>query len=214
MGRNGSGKSTFINLLCGIYEPAKGQVQVGNLKVYDHLASVRNAISVAFQNFGRYETSLRNNVTVGDTSRTVEDQEILDLAAGTGADQVIAAQKDGLSEMIGSFSERGNNLSGGQWQKLALTRALIRKKSRIIILDEPTAALDPMAEARLYRRFTGLTEDKTTLLISHRLGIASVVNRILVFDKGRIVEDGSHEELMARDGVYARMYRAQAKWYQ
>lgn len=214
VGRNGSGKSTFINLLCGIYEPAKGQVQVGNLKVYDHLASVRNAISVAFQNFGRYETSLRNNVTVGDTSRTVEDQEILDLAAGTGADQVIAAQKDGLSEMIGSFSERGNNLSGGQWQKLALTRALIRKKSRIIILDEPTAALDPMAEARLYHRFTGLTEDKTTLLISHRLGIASVVNRILVFDKGRIVEDGSHEELMARDGVYARMYRAQAKWYQ
>ena len=94
-----------------------------------------------------------------------------------------------------------------------MTRALIRKDSRIIILDEPTAALDPIAEAELYREFARLTEDKTTLLISHRLGIASVVDRVLVFDDGRIVEDGSHEQLMKLDGVYAKLYRAQAEWY-
>lgn len=213
VGHNGSGKSTFVNLLCGMYEPSKGQVQIGGKKVYDHLGSVRNAISVAFQRFGRYETTLRENITVGDTSRAVSDDELLNLAKHTGADEVISEQPNGLSENIGSFSERGNNLSGGQWQKIALTRALIRKDSRIIILDEPTAALDPIAEAELYREFAALTEDKTTLLISHRLGITSVVDRILVFDDGRVVEDGSHEQLMKLDGVYAKLYRAQAEWY-
>lgn len=213
VGHNGSGKSTFVNLLCGMYEPSRGAVRIGGKRVYGHLQTVRNAVSVAFQRFGRYETTLRENITVGDTSRTVSDGELLDLARHTGAGGVIGEQPRGPDENIGSFSERGNNLSGGQWQKIALTRALIRKNSRIIILDEPTAALDPIAEADLYREFAGLTEDKTTLLISHRLGITSVVDRILVFDGGRIVEDGSHEQLMKLDGVYAKLYRAQAEWY-
>lgn len=214
VGHNGSGKSTFVNLLCGMYEPTRGTVTVGGRKVYECLQSIRKAISVVFQNFGQYETSLRENIVIGDNTRMADDAEIMKLAGSTGADKVISEQPGGLSEEVGTFSDTGNNLSGGQWQKIALTRALYRKNSRIIILDEPTAALDPMAEAELYRNFTKLTGDKTTLLISHRLGITSVVDRILVFDGGRIVEDGSHEELMKLGGVYAKMYEAQAQWYQ
>lgn len=131
----------------------------------------------------------------------------------TGASQIIEAQPSGLDEEVGSFSEKGNDLSGGKWQKIALTRALLRKKSRIIILDEPTAALDPVAEANLYQDFAELTGDKTTLLISHRLGFSTVADHILVFEDGRIVEDGSHKELMKMRGVYAKLYEAQAVWY-
>jgi len=128
-------------------------------------------------------------------------------------DDIVNEQKNGLDELVGSFSEKANNLSGGQWQKISIARAAYRSKARIMILDEPTAALDPMAEAQLYRNFASLTEGKTTILISHRLGIASIVDRILVFADGRIVEDGSHKELMRKNGYYARMYNAQAQWY-
>lgn len=128
-------------------------------------------------------------------------------------DDIVNEQKNGLDELVGSFSEKANNLSGGQWQKISIARAAYRNKARIMILDEPTAALDPMAEAQLYRSFASLTEGKTTILISHRLGIASIVDRILVFADGRIVEDGSHKELMRKNGYYARMYNAQAQWY-
>ena len=127
---------------------------------------------------------------------------------------LINQQQLGLDSKLGSFSENSNNLSGGQWQKIALARAAYRNQGRIIILDEPTSALDPMAEAQLYKDFAEITGDKTTILISHRLGITSVVDRILVFRDGKLIEDGSHQELMEKDGYYAKMYRAQAKWYQ
>ena len=122
-------------------------------------------------------------------------------------------QKNGFDEIIGTFNEKGNNLSGGQWQKVAIARAVYRDDARIMVLDEPTAALDPLAEAKLYRDFAQLTGDKTTILISHRLGITSVVDRILVFDMGQIVEDGTHNQLMELKGIYAEMYNAQAQWY-
>lgn len=120
----------------------------------------------------------------------------------------------GLDEEIGQFSKTGNNLSGGQWQRLALARALYRRNTRLMILDEPTAALDPLAESELYRNFAEMTAGKTTLLISHRLGITRMVDRILVFREGQIVEEGGHDSLMEKDGYYAEMYRAQAQWYQ
>ncbi|MBQ8562731.1 MAG: ATP-binding cassette domain-containing protein [Firmicutes bacterium] len=128
-------------------------------------------------------------------------------------DNLVAQQPNGLDEEIGQFSKTGNNLSGGQWQRIALARALYRRNTRLMILDEPTAALDPLAEAELYRNFAGMTAGKTTLLISHRLGITRMVDRVLVFHEGKIVEDGTHETLMDLDGHYAQMYRAQAKWY-
>jgi ATP-binding cassette subfamily B protein len=214
VGENGSGKSTFVNLLCGLYEPSKGKVTVGGVNLSENLRAVRRAITVVFQSFGRYETTIRDNITIAAGAQELSNEKLKSLAVSTGAAEFIEKQPSGFDEEVGTFSETGNNLSGGQWQKIAMTRALCREEARVMILDEPTAALDPMAEASLYRDFAKLTGDKTTILISHRLGITSVVDRILVFDGGRIVEDGSHVELMAKNGQYAKMYLAQAQWYE
>lgn len=214
VGENGSGKSTFVNLLCGMFEPGRGTVYVGGKPIAEHLSQVRDSISVVFQDFGRYETSIRDNITVSNRDRHGSDAEILEAAEKVNALDVIEEQPKGLDETLGVYNENSRTLSGGQWQKLALLRAAYRNQASIMILDEPTAALDPIAETELYRDFAGITEEKTTILISHRLGISSVVDRILVFHDGEIIEDGSHHELMERNGHYAALYRAQAKWYQ
>jgi ABC-type multidrug transport system fused ATPase/permease subunit len=213
VGANGSGKSTFVNLLCGLYAPESGSAKINDIEITDSLSKVRRSLSAIFQNFCQYQDSIRNNINISEPNRTDEDEEMLSLMLKTGADEVLKNQEDSLDEMIGLFSKDGNNLSGGQWQKIAITRTLFRKNARVYILDEPTASLDPIAEANIYSNFAALTEDKTTILVSHRLGIASVVDRILVFDQGRIVEDGSFVELMEKNGVFAKMYQAQAKWY-
>ncbi len=213
VGANGSGKSTFVSLLCGFYQPEEGCIRINGEDIGSNLKKLRRSVSAIFQRFCQYQDTLRNNITISSPGRSLEDDGILRLAGSTGADEAINGQGNALNEMVGIFSDTGNNLSGGQWQKIAITRALYRDNACIYILDEPTAALDPIGEANIYRNFRQLTGDKTTILISHRLGVASVVDRILVFDKGRVVEDGSHEELMAQNGLYAEMYRAQARWY-
>ena len=128
--------------------------------------------------------------------------------------EVIDSQEHGLNEEIGTFNNTARDLSGGQWQKVSIMRAAYRDDTDIMILDEPTSALDPVAETQLYKDFSDVTGDRTTLLISHRLGITAVVNRILVFKEGRIIEDGTHEELMRNNGFYRQMYQAQAQMYQ
>ena len=213
VGENGSGKTTFISLLCALYEPDRGTVTMGGESIYTDVSRTRRTLSAAFQDFARYETSIRENIVVSDRRRMPEDAEVEAVARRNGAWEFISAQPHGMDEVVGSFSETGNNLSGGQWQKLALCRCAWRQDAKIMILDEPTAALDPLAEAELYRNFTGLTGDRTTILISHRLGITQLVDRILVFDAGGIVEDGSHEELLKKQGLYTRMFQAQAQWY-
>ena len=214
VGENGSGKSTFINLLCGMFDPKKGDVTIGGTNVSENPAAARNAVSVVFQDFAHYESSLRENISVSEKHRRPDDDEIMELLRKINVNDVVEEQPNGLDELVGSFSEKANNLSGGQWQKISIARAAYRQDAKIMILDEPTSALDPIAEAQLYRNFASLTGDKTTILISHRLGITAIVDRILVFKDGRIIEDGSHKELMAQDGHYAEMYRAQAQWYQ
>jgi len=210
VGENGSGKSTFISLLCGMFEPKGGEIKIGGTTPI----AARSAVSVVFQDFAHYEATLRENITVSDTSRSATDAEIMELLRKINVSDVVEEQPNGLDELVGSFSENANNLSGGQWQKISLARAAYRQNAKVMILDEPTSALDPLAEAELYRNFANLTGDKTTILISHRLGITAVVDRILVFKDGQIVEDGSHKDLMTQNGHYAEMYRAQAKWYE
>ena len=213
VGENGSGKSTFISLMCGMFLPQYGIVRVNGINTAEDAATCRQHISVVFQDFAHYETTLRENITVSERSREASDQEILHLLERIHVDDVVKSLEHGLDEVVGSFSEKANDLSGGQWQKISIARAAYRQSASIMILDEPTAALDPIAETQLYRDFADLTEDRTTILISHRLGICSMVDRILVFKDGRVIEDGSHKELMRKNGAYASMYREQAKWY-
>jgi ABC-type multidrug transport system fused ATPase/permease subunit len=214
VGENGSGKSTFIGLLTGVYEPTAGVITMGGEDIFKNLSKTHRTMSVAFQEFGHYEATIRENITVSDFLKQSDDETLRQLTKTTGAWAFIDGERNKLDEVVGVFSETGNNLSGGQWQKTAITRCAYRDSARIMILDEPTAALDPVAEADLYRNFTKLTGDRTTILISHRLGITSLVDRILVFDEGRIVEDGDHNTLLAQDGLYTKMYKAQAQWYE
>lgn len=214
VGDNGSGKSTFISLLTGMFSPDSGSIQIDGLPIEQHKQALRKRISVIFQDFAHYETTLRENIAVSDENRHLSDAEILDLARQIHVEDVITEQSDGLNALLGKLSQKGNNLSGGQWQKIALLRAVYRSDTNMMILDEPTAALDPLAEAELYRNFSRITGNRTTLLISHRLGITRLVDRILVFHDGRIIEDGTHQELMDRKGHYYDMYRAQASWYE
>lgn len=212
VGRNGSGKSTFINLLCGLYEPQSGRVEIGGCSVSDDVERARRRISGVFQDFGRYEDSIRFNVAVSDARREGCDEEMLSLLEKVDARGFVEA-RGGLDAVVGSYSEGGANLSGGQWQRLAIARAAWRDEARIMLLDEPTSALDPEAEANIYRNFADLVGDRTALLVSHRLGVSSIVDRVLVFDGGRIVEDGSPRELLAAGGLYAELYESQARWY-
>lgn len=213
IGENGSGKTSFVNLLCGMYEPDEGTVQVGKKTVTDHLHMVRGQLSAVFQDFGKYEASIRENIIISDTKKEYQEEAMDQLLKKVNLEEFVREQPGGLDEIIGTFNESGNNLSGGQWQRLAIARAAYRDRSSVLILDEPTAALDPLIEAELYRNFANLTGNKTTVLISHRLGIAPIVDRVIVMDHGRIVEDGSHGELLKRKGLYARMFEAQAQWY-
>lgn len=214
VGDNGSGKSTFISLLTGMLAPDRGEVKIGGLNMEEHKSLLRQNLSVVFQDFAHYEASLRENIAVSDAARQLTDSEILDLARQIHVEDVILEQPEGLDGMLGHLSQKGNDLSGGQWQKIALLRAVYRNQANILILDEPTAALDPKAETQLYQDFSRITGEKTTLLISHRLGITSLVDRILVFQDGCVIEDGTHQELMAKKGHYHSLYQAQAKWYQ
>lgn len=212
VGRNGSGKSTFINLLCGLYEPQEGRVEIGGRSVGADVARARAQISGVFQDFGRYEDTIRFNVSVSDAQREGSDEEMLALLEKVDARGFVEA-RGGLDAVVGSYSEGGANLSGGQWQRLAIARAAWCDGARIMLLDEPTSALDPVAEANIYRNFASLVGDRTALLVSHRLGVSSVVDRVLVFDGGRIVEDGSPAKLLAAGGLYAELYESQARWY-
>lgn len=214
IGENGSGKSTFVSILCGLYQPQSGQVLFGNQDIKEDIGPLRKYISVALQDFGRYNLSLRDQITIGDLSREIDDEEVIEAAKLSGAYDVIRSMNDGLNTHIGVLEKGGTaNLSGGQWQKLVTARVLIKKNAKVLILDEPTAALDPVAESKLYKDFSKMTNGRTSLLISHRLGAAKLADRVLVFDKGKIVEQGTHEDLMQIDGLYAKMYRAQSQWY-
>jgi ATP-binding cassette subfamily B protein len=213
VGENGAGKTTLVKLLARLYDPTEGRILLDgtDLREYD-LASLRRSIGVIFQDYVRYDMIARENIAVGDIEALDEQARIEDAALKSLAAPVIAQLEQGWEHMLGRRFEGGANLSGGEWQKIALARAYLRD-AQVLILDEPTAALDARAEFEVFRRFSDLTAGRMAVLISHRFSTVRMADRILVLDGGRVIEDGSHAELVAHGGRYAELFTLQAAGY-
>ena len=214
VGENGSGKTTLIKLLTRLYRPTSGRIMFEgrDLENWDEVA-LRERIGVIFQDFARYQLKVGENVGAGDVAHFDERERWIE-AAGKGlADPFIQDLPAGYDTQLGKWFKDGRELSGGQWQKIALSRAFMRTQADVLVLDEPTAAMDAAAEAEIFEHFRALTRDRITILISHRFSTVRMADQILVLDGGRIVERGSHEALTALDGRYAHLFALQARGY-
>jgi ATP-binding cassette, subfamily B, bacterial len=214
VGENGAGKTTFIKLLANLYQPTEGSVLLDgrDLRVWDEV-ELRRRIGVIFQDFNEYQLALRENVAFGSVEHLADDLRVGRAVDQGGAKELVAGLAGGLETQLGRWFGGGVELSGGQWQKVALARAFMRTEADILILDEPTAALDAEAEHAVFQRFKALAAGRTTILISHRFPTVRMADRILVLEAGRVVEDGSHAELVAAGRRYARMFGLQAAGY-
>ncbi len=213
IGDNGAGKTSFIKLLCRLYEPDEGQILINgrDIRQLDY-GAYQGILSVVFQDYKLFSFSVRENILF-DEDGADRDQEILQKAEYLGADHMLKDLPRGLDTLLfKDYDAEGVNLSGGEGQKVAILRALFRD-SEIMILDEPTAALDPDAEKKIYESFRTFSKDKTAVYISHRLASARYCDMILVFKDGRLCEQGDHESLMALGGEYKRLYQIQAEYY-
>lgn len=211
VGVNGAGKTTMTKLILGLYDRFEGEILLNGRDVREYSqAQLKGLCSVIFQDFARYQTKMRESITLGD-ARCEERLEAAVEAAGLG--EAVDRLKNGMDTPLGKVYESGQDLSGGQWQRLAIARTLVRN-SPLRILDEPTAALDPVSESEFYAHFGELSQGVTTLFISHRLGSTKLADRIFVMDGGKIAEEGTQEELIAKGGLYAEMYEAQRSWYE
>lgn len=213
VGENGSGKTTLVKLLCRLYDVTEGAIRIDGTDLRDFAVSdLRADLTVVFQDYARYQLTVRDNIWVGDVALPPDSERIIEAARRTNADAVIEALPQGYETMLGRQFGDGAELSLGQWQRLALARAFIRD-SQLIVLDEPTAALDPKAEAEVFERFHELARDRTAILISHRLSTVRRTDRIVVLADGHLIEAGAHDELVGRAGVYAQLFETQAKPY-
>lgn len=213
IGDNGSGKTTLVKVLLGLYQPQKGHVRYGSVCITDaDSTSLRANTTAAFQDFNRYAFTLNDNIGYGNVENMHVQEAIEDAAKLGGADQVAASLANGYLTPLTREFANGTDLSGGQWQKIAISRAFMRN-SPFVLLDEPSAALDPKAEAEVFDRFLSMAKDKTAILVSHRLGMARLCDRIVVMKDGRIAEMGTHEELLKCKGEYHNMWSLQAGWY-
>ncbi len=214
VGQNGAGKTTLIKLFLRFYEPTSGAIYLDgiNINQFD-IDEYRQRFGVIFQDFFRYEFTLRENIAVGNISELQNDLVLQDAAEKSLADQVISEMSRGIEQQLGRRFSNGQELSGGQWQKIALARAYM-KDSDIMILDEPTSALDAQAEYDVFKRFIGLTKGKTSIIISHRFSTVRMADRILVLQDGKVLELGTHEELMASPALYSKLFNLQAAGYQ
>ena len=210
LGENGSGKTTFTKLLLGLYSPTDGEVLYDGANVMSlDSEPFRRTVSAVPQNFAQYRLPLRENIAMSDTGNLGEDRLIMDALNRAGLSDLLDTM--GLDGEMGT-AFGGSEISGGQWQKLAIARGLFRN-SELIVLDEPTSALDPLTETEILGKFLELAKDKTAVIISHRVGLCRLVDKIVVMKDGRIVESGTHDSLIAVGGEYTRLFTAQEKWY-
>ena len=214
VGLNGAGKTTLIKLLTRLYDPTEGRILLDgeDLRRYD-VADLYQMFGIIFQDFGRYAVTVSDNIHFGDINRPPVPEELQKAAIQANADDYIQKLKEGYNTpLMRIFDRDGTELSGGQWQKLAIARAFY-STSDVLILDEPTASLDPIAEQEIFNTFDQLRRDKTTIFVSHRLSSATVASKIIVLEYGRVVEEGTHPELMEKRGKYYELFSTQAKRY-
>jgi ATP-binding cassette subfamily B protein len=213
VGPNGSGKTTLVKLLCRLHDPTSGEVAWDGVDLRRfRAADVRRQVAAAFQDFQRYEFTVRENIWIGDTTRSPDDPAIVEAAERAGVAERIAALPQGYETMLGKVRHGGEDLSAGEWQGVALARAFMRE-CPVIVLDEPTSALDAEAEARLFERFVQHARGRTAVFVSHRFSTVRDADWIVVLDAGRVVEQGTHDALMRRQGRYARMFETQVARY-
>ena len=213
VGENGAGKTTLVKLLTRLYDPDEGRILLEghDLRDYD-LDGLRDAAGVIFQDYVKYHLTAAENIAVGRIDERNNEARIVEAAQRSLADTVIDKLPDGYQQMIGRWFKQGTNLSGGEWQKIAIARAYMRD-AQLLILDEPTAALDARAEHEVFRRFVELTYDKCAILISHRFSTVRMADRIVVLHEGKLLEHGTHEELLAAKGQYSELFQLQAAGY-
>jgi len=213
VGENGSGKTTLVKLLCRLYDPTEGRITLDGIDIREFKTTAyRRQISVVFQDYVQYQLTARQNIWLGNIDHPPEHEQIITAAQLSGADSVIRSLPQGYETILGKLFEEGEELSIGQWQKIAIARAFLRE-AQILILDEPTSALDAKAESEIFKRYHQLTKDRTAILISHRLSTVRMVDTIYVLENGRIVEHGHHDDLIRRGGSYAQLFEKQARHY-
>lgn len=212
VGENGAGKTTVIKLLTGQYLNYEGEILLNGIELKEYTSSDLKAVfSIAYQDFAKYQLTIRENIEIGDL-KNASDEGLAKAISDFKLTDLIDKLPKGVDTPLGKIAEDGIDLSGGQWQRIALARTIMNP-APIKILDEPTAALDPLSESRLYEQFEQVMEHTTSLFISHRLGSIKLADEIMVFDKGTISEQGSHQELLDLKGKYALMYQSQLAWY-
>ncbi len=214
VGLNGAGKTTLLKLLTRLYDPTEGRILLDghDLRDYD-VADLYRAFGIIFQDFGRYAFTVRENISFGDLDHEIDDERVRYAAGQSGADEFIEKMEGQYTTpLMRIFEDDGAEPSGGQWQKLAIARAFY-SRSDIMILDEPTAALDAIAEQEIYNEFDALSQNKTTIFVSHRLSSATKASKILVLEYGKLIEEGTHEELMNAKGRYCELFTTQASRY-
>jgi ATP-binding cassette subfamily B protein len=211
VGSNGAGKSTLMRVLIGLYPATKGEVLINgyDMKNISNESIFKNT-SAVFQKFERYKFDLRENITISDINNS-KDEKVLDVLDETDIEVNSRSFENGLDTLL-SKEFGGTDLSGGQWQRVAIARSLY-KFNNFIVLDEPTAAIDPVEEGKIFNKFKELSKDKTAIIVTHRMGTVKIADRVVVLDKGEILQIGTHEELLSINGQYKTMYDAQSKWY-
>ena len=214
VGENGAGKSTLVKLLMRLYDPTEGEIRYGGVDLRDmDPRELRGRIGAVFQDFVRYQFTAAENIGVGSPPRIEDRARVVEAARRGGAAAVVEALPLGYDTVLGGWFETGQELSAGQWQKLAVSRAFMRDEAEVLVFDEPTAAIDAEGEHELFQRFQALAADRTAIVISHRFSTVRIADRIAVLHGGRLEELGSHKELVARGGRYAHLFNLQAQGY-